>query len=323
MGEMVDEDPPWWLYEQDPLTALLERQHGIIARWQALRFLSVKALKHRIASQRWHPVHRGVYRTHGGRTPEQRPWIAVLAAGPHTKESGPALLGGITALQAHGLRAIKSDQLHVVVGERRRFTPPDGVVVHRVRIDDDDIHPYSRPPTTTIGRAVVDAAAWARSDDEARLIIVASFQQRLVTARQIAQSLDRMPATHRRLLVIHTARDAAAGSHSLGELGLFTICRRHRLPLPDRQVSFVDSSGRRRYLDAVFDRWRVAVEIDGVQHDQDLAQHWDDIDRDTDLQFAGYRVLRVRVHEVRRQPAMVAAKLRRLLELAGWHTSAG
>ena len=217
MGDVVDEDPPWWLYEQDPLTALVERQHGIIARWQALRFLSPKALKHRIASQRWHPVHRGVYRTHGGRTPEQRPWIAVLAAGPHTKESGPVLLGGISALQTHGLRAITSDRIHVVVGERRRFTPPEGVVVHRVRIADEDIHPCSHPPTTTIGR--------------------------------------------------------------------------------------------------------VAVEIDGVQHDEDLAQRWDDIDRDTDLQLAGYQVLRVRVHEVRQQPAMVAAKLRRLLDLAGWRAS--
>jgi very-short-patch-repair endonuclease len=323
MGEVVDEDPPWSLYCRDPLVELIERQHGIVARWQALRHLSAKALKHRLTSGRWHAVRRGIYRTYGGPlTLRQRHWIAVLAAGPSIKGTGQALLGGISALQVHGLRGITSDWIHVAVSEYRRFTPPAGVAVHRARLTDEDRHPCAQPPTTTLGRAVIDAAAWARSDDEARLIIAVSFQQRLVTEPEIAQTLARMASTRRRPLVISTARDAAGGSHSLGELDLIDICRQHRLPLPNRQVQFTDSLGRRRYLDAVFDDWAACLEIDGAHHDDDLVQHWDDLGRDADLLFAGYRLLRIPVREIREQRSLVAAKIRKLLTVAGWRPGA-
>jgi very-short-patch-repair endonuclease len=207
-----------------------------------------------------------------------------------------------------------------VVGVRQTIPPAD-VVYHRVRLADEDRHPIARPPTTTIGRAVVDAAAWARSDDEARVIIAASFQQRLVTAAEIVRVLDRLPATPRRQLVIATARDAASGSHSLGELALVKICRDARLPLPTRQRRFRDSAGRLRYLDAVFDPWRVAVEIDGAQHAR-VAQMWDDSDRHNDLVLANYQLLRFPVHLVREQPRIVAEKLRAALELGGWRPDA-
>ena len=323
MGEVVDEDPPWSLYERDPLTELIDRQRGIVARWQALRFLSEKALRHRLASGRWHRVHRGVFRAYGGPfTLAQRQWIAVVAAGPTTKQTGPVLLGGISALQAHGLGRITAERVHVVVGEHRRFTPPQGVVVHRARLVAEDVHPAAHPPTTTLGRAVVDAATWARSDSEARLIIAVSFQQRLVTEPEVAGVLARLPERQRRSLIVSTCRDAAGGSHSLGELGFIDVCRAYHLPMPDRQVRFVDSSGRRRYLDAAFDQWGVAVEIDGAHHEGDPAQRWDDIGRDTDLLLAGYRVLRIPVHELREQPAAVAARLRKLLIVAGWRPNA-
>jgi very-short-patch-repair endonuclease len=167
------------------------------------------------------------------------------------------------------------------------------------------------------GRSVVDAAAWARSDEEARLLIAASFQQRVVTLAEVRQVLDRMPATPRRKLVISTARDAAGGSHTLAELALFNICRVSRLPLPTRQVRFRDSAGRQRYLGAVFDPWRVAIEIDGAHHD--AVQHqWDDSDRQNVMVLAGYRILRFPSHVVREQPQKVVAQLRRALEIAGW-----
>lgn len=315
--EVVVEDMPWSVFERDRLTTLIDAQEGVIARWQALQFLTSKAIEHRIASNRWMRVHRGVYLTYGGPiTPAQQYWIAVLAGshGPSLMD-GPACLAGVSALHVHGLRHITPAHIDLVVPASRRLVAPAGVVVHRsVEIER---HPALRPPTTTVGRAVVDAAAWARSDDEARLIIAASFQQRLVTAAEIQPILDRRPTIPRHRLIVLTVNDAAGGSHTLGELGLVALCRREKLPLPTRQVRFRDLSGRTRYLDAVFDPWRVAVEIDGAHHDE-VAQRWDDCTRDNDLTLATYTILRYPSHVVREKPRHVAAQIRTALMRAGW-----
>jgi hypothetical protein len=165
---------------------------------------------------------------YGGRiTIEQQRWIAVLAATPDPSitDSAAACLGGISALQVHGLRNISADRVHVVVPPQRQIQPPAGVAVRRVRLGEGDRHPLAKPPATTPGRSLVDAAAWARSDDEARLIIAASLQQRLVTATEVDAVLERTPMTFRRQLVIATVRDAAGGSHRLGELAFVRICR--------------------------------------------------------------------------------------------------
>ncbi len=319
MWEVV-EDRPWSEFERDPLTALIDAQHGVIARWQARRHLSEKAIRHRVETGRWRRVHRAVFRTYGGAvTLAQRHWIAVLAAtpGPSIRDGTAACLGGISALLVHGLHGVATDRVHLVVAAPRQVVPPRGVVVHRIRLADQDRHPASHPPTTMLGRAVIDAAAWARSDDEARLVIAASFQQRLVTGAEIRDVLARMPTTRRRRLVIATVEDAAGGSHSLGELDLVKICRTAGLPLPTRQVRFRDSAGRLRYLDAVFDPWRVAVEIDGAHHEEVL-QRWDDLARENDMVIADFKVLRFPVHVVRERPHHVAATIRAALENSGW-----
>jgi very-short-patch-repair endonuclease len=167
------------------------------------------------------------------------------------------------------------------------------------------------------GRSVVDAAAWARSNDEARLIIAASFQQHLVSAPDIAAVLDRRRAVRRRLLIIETVRDCAAGSHSVGELSLVGLCRRARLPLPTRQLRRRDATGSIRYLDACFDDWKLVVEIDGAHH-ADVGQMWDDSARQNDLLLAGYVVLRYPVFVMRTQPQRVAREIRAALIAAGW-----
>jgi very-short-patch-repair endonuclease len=313
----VVEDVPWSVINRDPLSALIDAQEGVIARWQARQFLTSKAIEHRIVSSRWCRVHRGVYVAYGGPlTLAQRLWIAVLAAsqGPSLVDD-PVCLAGVSALLVHGLRSITARQIDLVVPVSRRIVAPAGVVVHRsVEIDR---HPASRLPTTTIGRAVVDAAVWARSDDEARLIIAAAFQQRLVTADEIQPILDRRPTMPRHRLIAATVNDASRGSHTLGELDLVKLCRRAKLPEPTRQLRFRDRRGRLRFLDAVFDPWKVAVEIDGAHHD-DVGQRWDDCDRDNALILATYTILRYPTYVVREQPERVAEEIRMALTNAGW-----
>ena len=168
------------------------------------------------------------------------------------------------------------------------------------------------PPATTVARAIVDAAAWARSDREARTIIAMCFQQRLVTAGEVATVMEQMPVVSRRELVAGTVADASAGAHSLGELDLVALCRREKLPLPSLQ--------RRRdgrYLDAVWAEWGVWAEIDGAHH-MDADQWWADMARHNQLARRGEVLLRFPAWLVRDRPSEVADRIRRALREAGW-----
>jgi hypothetical protein len=300
----------------DALDLLLFRQSGVIARRQALRFLSPSAVRHRLASGRWRLAERGVYVTHSGPvTEQQRLVVASLAVG----SGRPAVLAGTTALALDGMRGHRSRAVHVLLPwQRRDLAPPSGVVVHRTRcLPATDFYPRAMPPYTAAVRSLIDAAGWAATDDEAVTIIAAGYQQRLVAGAAIADALARMPRAPRRRLIQQAAADAAGGSHSLPEIEFLRGCRRARLPVPDRQVVRPDSRGRRRHLDAHFDAYGVHVEIDGGQHTE-VRQWWADMRRQNALWIAGERVLRFPAHVIRLHPGEWVRQLRGALVAGGW-----
>jgi uncharacterized protein DUF559 len=198
----------------------------------------------------------------------------------------------------------------------KRLTPPGYVKVHRTRNmpDDEEIH-SSRPPATLPARSLVDAAQWARTDKEARLIIAASFQQKIVGLRDVEREIRHN--TRRRELILATASDCAGGSHTLGELDLIGLCRKNGLPLPTRQVAVLDQDGRTRFLDAVFEEYKVAIEVDGVQHEW-VERSWDDTERQNSLMLDDYRLLRFPNGYIRQHPRKVVGAIRALLLKAGW-----
>jgi very-short-patch-repair endonuclease len=304
--------------DADDLTYLRYLQHDVISRRQALRCLTAKALRHRLDSGRWQTAHPGVYLAHTGPiTSQQRDWVAVLAVGA----GRPALLAGISALGQLGMRGYHSDAIHVLLPARRQdHNPPSGVIVHRSRaLPAADIHRLGTPPCTMPPRSLVDAAAWAPTDDRARAIIAAGFQQRLVTLDEIHHVLHHMPRLNRRRLIGQTATDAAGGSESVSEMDFLRLCRRGRLPTPTRQAVRTDSSGKRRYLDAYFEEWGVQVEIDGGQHTE-VSHWWADMRRQNDLWIAGTRVLRFPAWAIRNRRDDVIAQLQSALIAAGWRS---
>lgn len=300
--------------DADELTWLLFHQEDVLSLAQARHFLSPKAIRHRVATRRWRQVHRGIFVTHNGPIgPAHLRWIAVLAAGP------AAVLGGPTAAQAWGLRGHETRVVHLLLPARhqaRSLLP--GVRVHRTTVlTEQDVLSVGQPQRTMPARSLVDAAQWATSDDEARAVIAAGFQQRLVGGDDVHRVLDRMPRARRRELIRATASDAAGGAHSLAELDFLGLVRRAGLPEPSRQVLRHDAAGRRRYLDVWFAQWRVHVEIDGGQH-LDPRTAWADMQRQNDLWADGDRVLRFPAWAVRNDPDRVIAQLRAALRSAGW-----
>jgi hypothetical protein len=228
-------------------------QSGVVTSQQAVQLLGRGAVRGMIRSGRWRSICRNVLLTGNGRlTREQQLWVAVLASGSE------AVLAGVTAATAAGVRGLRGEPLYVLIPAARQVSstlrqlPLDmpAVLAHRSAILPESHLQLGRPMRTAVARALADAAGWARSDDEARTILAAGCQQRRTTAGEIRDVVTELPKLQRRPLILRTLDDIEGGAQALSELDFVALCRRFRLPLPDLQERRVDASGRVRYLDA-------------------------------------------------------------------------
>jgi len=283
----------------------------VLTASSAIGLLGAAAVRWRVTSGRWQRPHRGVLVTHSGPVSgTEALWVALFAHGPQ------AVLGGLTAARLDGLTGFQDQAIHLVVPAARpvRSRVP-GVIVHRSRVlGAEGVHPLRQPPRTRLARSLLDAAAWARSDDAARSILAAGVQQRLTRADHLTAVLGRFPTIRRRALLASTLADIAGGAQALSELDFARLARRYSLPEPDRQVMRVDAHGQRRWLDAFWDKARLVVEVDGLWH-MEAAAWWADMRRDNDLIISGLRVLRFPAFAVRDNPGIVAGQIRAALAL--------
>jgi very-short-patch-repair endonuclease len=144
-----------------------------------------------------------------------------------------------------------------------------------------------------------------------------AFQQGKVSSRAVGERLSRVTNERRRTVITETVADAAGGAHSLPELDFLQLSRSAGLPEPKLQYLRRDATGRRRYLDAYYEKYGVHVEIDGVQHADPFLQ-WKDMERQNHLWIKGDRVLRFPAWLVRERPHDVIAQVRAALIAAGW-----
>lgn len=210
-----------------------------------------------------------------------------------------ALIDGTTSLFAAGLEGYTDDVIHVSVPRGAQCPQLEGVRVHRVSRRGDEAAPVGLP-RTRVEVAALRAAAWAKTDRQAALLLCLVVQQRLTTATRLWTTFQSVRNRGRRPFVRQVLRDITDGAHSLGELDFAGMCRRHGVPPPDRQVIRQTAMGR-IYLDARWDRGRVVVEIDGAGHRVGLAVTDDNL-RQNEVSLSGDRVVRMdliglRVHE--------------------------
>jgi very-short-patch-repair endonuclease len=304
--------------QQPGLADLLRAQDGVLDTESALSWMSRSELRWRIASGRWQRPCRGIFVAHSGPVTEsQRVWAALLWAG-----SG-AVLAGLTAARLDQLQGFSDRDtaagrpVHVLLPSqrsvRRRLSGLPVVVHYSIALGPGDIHPLRQPPRTRMARSLVDAAAWMATDRGAQAVLAAGVQQRLVRVEDLMAVVTGNQRLPRRGLIKNTLHDIAGGAQALSELDFTRLLRRHRLPEPDRQAQRLDSTGRRRWLDALWEAARLIVEVDGIHH-LDAAQYWADMDRDNDFTLTGYRVLRFPAFAVRYNSGQVARMIREALK---------
>jgi very-short-patch-repair endonuclease len=293
---------------------LAAAQSGVLCRRQ-LRSAGIPRwlLQLEVRAGRWRRTGRQTVVVHNGPTSEQtRRAVAAMEVGRR------AALDGVSALQHLGVTALTDRRVHVIAPRGSSPRRPRGVVVHESRrYREDDVVVVGGVRVVTAAVASVHAALWARTDREATYVLLLAVQQRLAEPAGLAEAVGAVRRHPRRRLLLRVAGEIAGGVRALGELDVARALRERGLPEPDRQVV------RRRpwgteYLDARFERYRLTLEIDGVQHDE-IDQRVSDVLRDFALVADGDAVLRLPVAVFRLAREQVLDRLEQVLISRGWH----
>ncbi len=269
--------------------------HDGVAHRRELRARGVTRadIRTEVAAGRWRTEgrHTVVIGT-GAMSEEARRWHAVWEAGPG------AILDGVSALQAAGLKGFTHTTIDVSMPRANRRHQVSGVRVRRRQVLGAAAGaglPRARPEL-----AAVRAAEWAATDRTAVLILCLVVQQRLVPSERLLASWRAVRQSRRRALLDQVVDDICDGAHSLGELDFAAMCRTVGLPPPSRQVVRTGPGGR-IYLDVAWEDIGLVVEIDGGQHALALSPV-DDALRQNEVTLSADMVLRIPVLGLRLEP---------------------
>lgn len=299
------------------LSELAVSQEGICRRSQLAEIgLSRNVVDSMVAAGRWTALGQQVIVMHNGPlTRGQQFWAAVLNCPP------PVALAARTAAAEQGLRGWEAECVEILVP--RGTLIPRGlgidVKVHESRrFSFEDIHPGRALPQVRIKRALVDAAAWSRSPRTACGVVAAGVQQRVTVVPRLREELEKAGSIRHRRLLAAALMDIEGGAQAMSEIDLLRFCRRNGLPRPVLQAVRRDRFGRRRYLDATFQRdgRLIRVEIDGALH-LVVSTYWDDMSRGNELVIDHERVLRFPSYVIHANDARAVDQLRRALHLSG------
>ena len=257
---------------------LILRQSGVVACWQAERLgVSGEAFRNRLRRGDWQRLYRGVYATFTGKPDrEAQLWGALLRAGP------AALLSHHTAAERHGLLSRPSTAIHLTVPSGQnpaRLSRIPGLVVHRSDTALLRRHPAMTPPCTRVEDTVLDLIKIAHTPDEAYDWVCKALGQRRTTAERIRAALDARDRFPMRSEVEAALGDAGEGMLSwLERRYVRGVERPHGLPAARRQARVRHETGN-RYLDNLYEAYRLCVELDGAAaHPAD--KRWHDNRRD-------------------------------------------
>ena len=294
----------------------LQAQSGIVSREQAREAgFTDKSIEWRLHTGSWRRLQPGVYATFTG-TPshEGRLWAAVLGAGPG------AALSHETAAELHGLLARPVRLIHLSVPAGRqpgRSQRIRGVIIHRSRCLVPEWQPPWQLPRTTVEDTILDLIATTRTFDDAYGWISAAVGSRRTTPELLSKALAARSRMRWRVWVTAALADAADGVHS--PLERHYVCgveRAHGLPAARRQAKRRHGSGT-RYLDNLYERYGVCVELDGAAA-HPAEGRWRDMRRDNANLVQGTETLRYGWPDATGHRCRTAAEIGALLRRRGW-----
>jgi very-short-patch-repair endonuclease len=274
----------------------------VVSRAQLLAAgVSASAIETRLRAGRLHPLHRGVYGVgHTALAPLAEEMAAVLACGPGAAVSHRA------AAVIQGMLDRRGALIDVTVGRSNRQRP--GLRVHRSRIlTPEDVRLYKAIPVTTPTRTLLDLAETEPARDLERAYDEA-ITQRLTTRSSLAAAVrharGRRGAPGLRALLARNEEPSLTRSEA--EEHCLALIRQAGLPTP-----LVNAPAAGHRVDFLWPGESLVLEVDGYRFHSSRAAFERDRRRDSELQAAGLRVMRVTWRQLTNEPLAVAARLAR------------
>jgi len=281
---------------------LASRQHGIVARGQLLAAgLTPRGIERRLEAGGLHRLHRGVYAVGYPKLSLRGRWMAaVLACGEG------AVLSHMAAAALWGLSGPRAGPVDVTSSHGRNGRV--GIRLHRSRLHEERAS-HDGIPATAVPRTLLDLAGLVEERKLERLFEEAD-RLGLLRFDALARTCERGVGRRgvgacRRLL--DAARAPSEGRSPL-EQRFAAFCRERGLPPPVHNAQVLD-----REVDACWPGGRLVVELDGFAYHGHRAAFERDRSRDSAMQAAGYRVVRLTHRRLEQEPDAVAALLRGLL----------
>ncbi len=269
------------------IARLAERQHGVFTFDQALACgLSPKAIRYRVAVQRWIRVHKGVYRLSGTvRTFEQITMARLLACGPGAV-AFRRTAGALFEVEGIGPRIVE-----IAVASTRKPR-----LAHRINgLASSDLATIGVIPVTKPDRMMIDLAS-VLTPDPLEDALDDTIRRRLVRPRRLETRLVQMSRHGCKglgllleLVRVRTTKNVAGSGR---ENTVRRALTRAGLPEPIRQHEIYDADGAFvARPDLCYPDRRLYIEYDGTHHESPRQRQADN-DRLNRLTALGWRPLR-------------------------------
>jgi very-short-patch-repair endonuclease len=283
-------------------------QHGVVGRGQLVALgLSRRAIQHRVARGRLHPVRHGVYAVGRREIDTYGRWIAaVFACG------GGAFLTHGSAAALWGIRPGGLAPIEVAVRSSSDRRHPDIRIHRRPKLLARDIVSHVRIPVTNPILTLVDIASRLDHAGVERAVNEADRLD-LVDPEALRAGLERYRG-RRGVARLRELLDRRTFRLTDSELERFflPLAARAGLPVP---VTRAHLNGFR--VDFLWPDLRLVVETDGLRYHRTPAQQARDRRRDQEHLAAGYTPLRFTHEQVRYAPERVISTLRAVFARLG------
>jgi hypothetical protein len=314
--------------EEAELLAHAERHHSVFTRRTARRFgVPDHVFDHRVRSQRWQLIQPSTVRVVGAPyTFGTDVLAAVLSAGEQTcgRGSRPAAASFRTAAALHGLdrHAADPEKDPVEITVEGTVQPELwwDTVVHRTKLlPSVDVVDVEGVPCTSGARMGLDLGTTL-----AEQVAVFKLIDDLIGGRHTTRELQHRRAValakgrrHAALIARLTAPGSEERFHSWLERTAAESFARRGLPAARWNAPIYEGRDLIAVADALFEPFRLVVELDGLRFHTTPAQLAKDKARDRRLAIMGYLVLRYAYWEVVEREAEVVAEIKEALRGRG------
>ncbi len=292
------------------LARILERQHDVIARGQALAAgMTRRMVHHRLrGGGPWQVLLPGVYlAVTGVSTDDQKEMAALLYGG------SASVITGTAALRRQGIRVQQPTIIDVLIPASIKRTSTRFVRVYRSTRMPEQVVVVGAQRYAFPARAVADAARGVTKLRDARAIVAAAVQARRCPLNllidEVAQGPTQRSAHLRRVLA-----EVVDGVRSVAEADFHDLIMRAGLPQPIFNARLYDAAGNvLAFPDAWWPDAGVAAEVDSREWHLSPEEWEQTMTRHARMSACGILVLHFSPRQIRSRPAEVVAAIKNAL----------